>query len=82
MLRASTTQKMGKKTSSGGMRLFGNRLIFGLLFVHDKTHLVIHYAADAFLQTLDQPTMLPASNYRANDACHVEKVFCGFFVRP
>ena len=26
MLRASTTQKTGKKTSSGGMRLFGNRL--------------------------------------------------------
>ena len=27
-VRASTTQKRGKKTSSGGMRLFGNRLIF------------------------------------------------------
>ena len=27
MLRASTTQKRGKKTSSGGMRLFGNRLM-------------------------------------------------------
>ena len=26
MLRDSTTQKRGKKTSSGGMRLFGNRL--------------------------------------------------------
>ena len=25
-VRASTTQKRGKKTSSGGMRLFGNRL--------------------------------------------------------
>ena len=25
-VRASTTQKMGKKTSSGGMKLFGNRL--------------------------------------------------------
>ena len=32
-VRVSTTQKMGKKTSSGGMRLFGNRLSCLCLFL-------------------------------------------------
>ena len=32
-VRVSTTQKTGKKTSSGGMRLFGNRLSINVLAI-------------------------------------------------
>ena len=39
-VRASTTQKRGKKTSSGGMRLFGNRLISILRTVFESRFVI------------------------------------------